>query len=118
MSPENKGAANQAPVVLNAEERLAEVYLQELPQLIGIAMRNGISTDAEDVAQDSAIRALVAIRNGRYEDRGNLPGYLKEIAKNGAIDRKRASSRLLVADFDESLNKTDHSNIMILKDLR
>lgn len=89
MSPESRPAINPKPSMRNPEEEFAEVYSQQFSTLTWIARRTGRSMDAEDVAQDGAIQALLSIRSGNYEDRGKLAAYLNVIVRNQAISASR-----------------------------
>lgn len=103
MSAENNHGINPSLSSQAAEEELAEVYSRQRPLLIGIARKRGRKMDAEDVAQDGAIQALLSIRSGNYEERGKLSAYLSVIVKNQAINasRIRTINSLPLTDISE-----------------
>lgn len=46
--------------------------------------------EANDVFQDTFVRAIMAIRNGHYAESGQFASWLKRIARNQVLDRKRS----------------------------
>ncbi|MBX3071808.1 MAG: sigma-70 family RNA polymerase sigma factor [Thermomicrobiales bacterium] len=96
-----EGDANAFNFVVQRYER--SVY--------GLAYRMmGNAADAEDIAQDTFIRAWQALRS--YED-GSLKGWLLRIATNRCYDRLRATSRHPVGTLT---NDEDDSEIPVVDD--
>lgn len=53
---------------------------------------------AEDLTQDTFIRAIINIRDGKYNDQGFLLAWLTKIAKNICIDHTRKKTSKLIND--------------------
>lgn len=62
---------------------------------------------ADDIFQDTFVKAIMTIRQGRYDDRGKFPAWLCRIARNLVIDSFRQ-------DKAEAAVSTDDSNYDIL----
>jgi RNA polymerase sigma-70 factor (ECF subfamily) len=83
--------------------RLAE---RHAPRLFRLAHAlSGQTADAEDLVQDTLLRALAALP--RYTPRGRLGAWLDRILVHLATDRRRASRRLLVTDAGELPQRAD-----------
>lgn len=102
MSPENNHGINPTLSSQTTEEELAQVYSRQLPRLVSIARNRG-ARDAEDVAQDSVLQAIMMLRRGGYEERGRLTQYLGVIVQNRAISlsRRKSVNRVSLAEFQE-----------------
>lgn len=62
---------------------------------------------ADDIFQDTFVKAIMTIRQGRYDDRGKFPAWLCRIARNLVIDSFRQ-------DKAEAAVSTDDANYDIL----
>lgn len=62
---------------------------------------------ADDIFQDTFVKAIMTIRQGRYDDRGKFPAWLCRIARNLVIDSFRQ-------DKAEGAVSTDDSNYDVL----
>lgn len=68
---------------------------------------------AEDIFQETFTRAIIAIRNHRYQSTGKFSAWLIRIAHNLVVDNMRSSENCNVTsneDFPQDiLNSTKHS---------
>lgn len=62
---------------------------------------------ADDIFQDTFVKAITTIRQGRYDDRGKFPAWLCRIARNLVIDSFRQ-------DKAEAAVSTDDTNYDVL----
>jgi RNA polymerase sigma-70 factor (ECF subfamily) len=79
---------NDAPLEREFEERLAEASLLAFRVAYGVLRQR---EDAEDVAQEAAVRAYRGF--GSLRDRGRFRSWLVRIAWRLAIDRRRTERR-------------------------
>ena len=117
----------------NGENRafnvLLERYKDKLYTYIYYIVRN--SDTAEDIFQETFMKAIVTIRQGRYSDSGKFSAWLRRIAHNLIIDSYRQEKNENVISCDEPeiniLNNADLSegtietalvNHQILSDVR
>jgi RNA polymerase sigma-70 factor (ECF subfamily) len=71
-----------------------EIVASTAPALIRLAARlTGSIQEAEDVLQDSYVKAWSAIEQGRFEGRAQLETWLYRIVTNTAIDALRSQRR-------------------------
>lgn len=54
---------------------------------------------AEDILQDTFIKAMLAIRNEKYEEENSFKGWLVFIAHNLSLDYIRKKNRIPIAFF-------------------
>jgi RNA polymerase sigma-70 factor, ECF subfamily len=74
---------------LNQGDIIAELYRRHAPALMAVAYRLLMSrADAEDVVHDLFVGLPEALR--KYEERGNIEGWLKRIVVRLALSRLRA----------------------------
>ena len=102
---------DEALVVLyaNGENRAFNIllnrYRDKLYSYIYYIVRN--SEMAEDIFQETFMKAIVTIRQGRYSDSGKFSAWLRRIAHNLIIDSYRQ-------DKNENLISCDEPDINIL----
>ncbi len=73
-------------------EAFGELYLQFLgPVYRYLLARTGNPVDAEDLAQETFLRAFRALRHGRWRGQPLLP-WLLAIARNAVVDRYRRTT--------------------------
>ena len=93
----------------NGENRAFNVllnrYKSKLHSYIYYIVRN--SEMAEDIFQETFMKAIVTIRQGRYSDSGKFSAWLRRIAHNLIIDSYRQ-------DKNENLVSCDESEVNIL----
>ncbi len=58
-----------------------------------VATRLCSAAEADDVVQETYVRAFVAVAEGRYQERGGVRPWLRRIAVRVALDGKRAQQR-------------------------
>ena len=72
---------------------------------------------ANDIFQDTFVKAITNIRRGRYTDSGKFPAWISRIAHNLIIDyfRQEKSENLQSCDIDEVdlLNRKDLSEATV-----
>lgn len=91
------------------EPQLASLFRavveETAPALFRLAARiTGSLEEAEDVLQDSYMKAWDALENGRFEGRAQLRTWLYRIVANGALDAlrsRRRRGRLAAAAMEE-----------------
>lgn len=60
---------------------------------------------AEDIFQETFMKAIITIRNGKYNENGKFPAWLTRIAHNLIIDHfRREKTNTLVSCDDEGIN--------------
>ncbi len=90
-----------------------EIVASTAPALFRLAARlMGSTQEAEDVLQDSYVKAWNAIEHNRFEGRAQLETWLYRIVTNTAIDalrsrRRRDRTGALPADLPAGVQATD-----------
>ncbi|MFO0549894.1 MAG: RNA polymerase sigma factor [Polyangiaceae bacterium] len=87
------GAAAFSPIVAATQDRLFRAAMRLLGQ----------PADSEDAVQETYARAFTALSEGRYEERGEIVGFLLTILTRVAIDLRRARALREAAPVDESI---------------
>lgn len=101
-----KSKTDEALVALyaNGENRAFNVllnrYKDKLYSYIYYIVRN--SEIAEDIFQETFMKAIVTIRQGRYSDSGKFSAWIRRIAHNLIIDSYRQDKNENVISCDES----------------
>lgn len=101
-----KSKTDEALVALyaNGENRAFNVllnrYKDKLYSYIYYIVRN--SEMAEDIFQETFMKAIVTIRQGRYSDSGKFSAWIRRIAHNLIIDSYRQDKNENVISCDES----------------
>ena len=90
------------PTILPAEE-FAQLCQEQAPALLRLARRltRGNDDPAQDLVQDTLIRAFEAFLRDGYADRGNLRAYLMCILTNRFLSLKRRDVWRSEAPLDE-----------------
>jgi RNA polymerase sigma-70 factor (ECF subfamily) len=65
---------------------------------------------AEDLTQDTFVKAVKLLREGRYRDEGKFGAWIGRIAHNMGIDANRRSRKHLTFSLDVPLNPIDRPN--------
>lgn len=60
-----------------------------------------LGSDREDAAQETHRRLLIALREGRFEQRSSLRTYVWRVAQSAAIDQLRARARRKLEPLDD-----------------
>jgi RNA polymerase sigma-70 factor, ECF subfamily len=92
--------------LLPAEE-FAVLCQEEIPSLLRLARRltGGNHDAAQDLVQETLIRALEAFLRDGYAERGNLRAYLMRILTNRFLSTRRREARHPVAPLDDVLEQ-------------
>ncbi len=83
---------------LRAYGRIVELTRNSVEAAARVIIHN--PEDAEDIAQETYVRAFGQLAN--LQDAASLPAWLQRIARNLALNRRRASRWSFVSDFDVS----------------
>lgn len=83
-----------------AFECLVLKYKNKVYTTVYLIVKN--SDTAEDLMQDSFIKAVEMLRAGRYNDEGKFLPWILRIAHNMAIDHFRRDKRYPNTEFDDS----------------
>lgn len=67
---------------------------------------------ANDVFQDTFLKVIVRLQEGRYQEKGKFRHWLTSIAHNIIIDRFRNSGRISVTNIDETKGKENRLGLV------
>jgi RNA polymerase sigma-70 factor, ECF subfamily len=100
-----------AEIIAQAREgqpdALTALYHEHASALMAVAYRlTGSRADAEDVLHDVFLGLPEAL--GKYEERGSLSAWLKQITTRVALTRLRSRARTREIELDESVRVASH----------
>lgn len=109
---ETDGALMQR-VAAGDARALAVVADRHTPMLYGIAWRMlGDAAEAEDVVQEAMVKLWVGAK-GWTPVGGGLGGWLRRVATNLCLDRKRKTSRIVDGDVPERADDSPAADALI-----
>ena len=71
------------------DEKFTELFLKHRSKIKNNLCLIIGNADVDDLIQDAAIKALKVFREGRFNEGGNFPAWMTQIAKNLFIDSTR-----------------------------
>ena len=92
-----------------AFDTLLNRYQNRLYSYIHFIVKN--TELAEDIFQDTFVKAIMTIKQGRYTENGKFPAWLTRIAHNLIIDNYRQ-------ERNENIISNDNSEIDLLNDMK
>lgn len=109
---ETDGALMQR-VAAGDARALAVIADRHTPMLYGIAWRMlGDAAEAEDVVQEAMVKLWVGAK-GWTPVGGGLGGWLRRVATNLCLDRKRKTSRIVDGDVPERADDSPAADALI-----
>lgn len=109
----------------NDRQTITYVYKTFGPPVLNYVLQNsGSRTDSDDVFQETFIKVLTNLLNGKYNDKNKFEAYFIQIARNTWIDHLRANKPYhSVGDNDFLLERADNDDEaafaqLLLKDNR
>jgi len=98
-------STDSADTTIERQDVFDEAYAAFYPEIVSFLRRHGAGEDAEDLAQETFVRAFKYLDS--YEDRGTIVAWLYTLAKHVQIDHYRHKSRrpLDLTDDAEMLDR-------------
>lgn len=86
------------------EAELAAYFTPRIRAMLRARLRQGEAI--HDLAQDTLVAVILAIRKGQVREADRLPGFVQGVARNLANNHLRGVTRRAEAPFDEGLEAT------------